>query len=253
MIVISDFDNTLYPHFDDELFRQNLEAVKKFRQAGDLFCLASGRNILSLERTWPEYNDYLDYIILENGAVCLDSKRDVLFQYAIEQNLAVKICQDIQSTFAGQTTFAYYHSGKEWQTLDNDVTKIRCWATDGATGSQILRDLTGKYGNHIQIFLDPNAIATRVDWIHDKEQYHAFVDIVSTQAGKENAVRRLSQMLSDDNIITIGDDLNDLGMLKQYNGYAMKNSTPEVLESISPTHTIDSVAELLYRLLGQKS
>lgn len=52
MIVFSDFDGTFYPHDNEEIFAANLQVVQSFRKAGNKFCLATGRNLSSLERAW---------------------------------------------------------------------------------------------------------------------------------------------------------------------------------------------------------
>ncbi len=71
MILVTDFDNTLYSHSDPQVLINNLQVAQSFRQAGNKFVLATGRNASSLSRVLPDFNKYFDYIILDNGAVCL--------------------------------------------------------------------------------------------------------------------------------------------------------------------------------------
>lgn len=253
MILFSDFDKTLYPHYDNAQFMRNLSAVEEFRQAGNLFGLASGRNLSSLQRAWPEYQQYLDYITLDNGAACFDAKGELLFQNVMVKDLVRQICEDIKSNcIADAAAFIYYDAMKDDLELTCDVTKLRCWVTSPVMADKILQRVEEKYGDAVQAFVDKDARISGVTRIAEAEKYKAFVDIVSAQAGKEKAIEQLSAKVTFDKITTIGDDINDLGMLEKYNGYAVRFATQEVLEKLPPDHVVGSVGELLNELI-QKS
>ena len=77
----------------------------------------------------------------------------------------------------------------------------------------------------MQLFLEKHAQITSVDWIIEPTRYHAFIDIMSIEAGKANAIKRLDSSSFSKlatRTITIGDDTNDIDMLKRYDGYAVK-------------------------------
>ncbi len=246
MIVVSDFDNTLHPYSDDATFAKNLEHIKRFRQTGNLFCLATGRNQASLKRAWPEYGDYLDYVIFDNGATCMDKHGDIMFEETISLTVAQEIVNRIITKLADDNiTFVFYHDSTEWEKLNQSVTKIRCWAPDLAAAQRVMAEIDPSFSDKVQGFIARDSTMSGIKWIENPEAYHAFVDIMSINAGKYNAIRRLCQSLPHERVITVGDDTNDLAMIKEYNGYAMRNSAPEVLEVANPARVVDSVAELL--------
>ena len=250
MIVISDFDDTLCPRDNAELFQKNLIAIQEFRQAGNQFCLATGRGHASLERIWPDYDKYLDYIILDNGAMCFNSDGKAVFEYTIPEDLTLQLSQNIASKFVDEIALVYYYNSREWPEIGKNITKVRCWTTSISVGDEVLNDILSKeYHGIIQAYLAKNIVMSSCDWISEPEKYRAFVDIMSIQAGKENAINQLLSILPQENVITIGDDTNDIGMLKEYDGYAVKTANPEVLSVISPNHIVDSVADLLYKLI----
>lgn len=76
---------------------------------------------------------------------------------------------------------------------------------------------------------------------------HDFViiDIVSKSAGKENAIKKLLDILNieKEQVITIGDGRNDIGMIKEYNGYSMETAEEDVKKSAS--NIFESVADAL--------
>lgn len=137
MILITDFDNTLYSHSDPQVLIDNLQVAQSFRQAGNKFVLATGRNASSLSRVLPDFNKYFDYIILDNGAFCLGQDNEIVFQYAIPEEIARSISRRVLGEYGDGVTFVYYHSAREWPTLDHDTTKIRCWATNVQIGNDV--------------------------------------------------------------------------------------------------------------------
>lgn len=76
------------------------------------------------------------------------------------------------------------------------------------------------------------------------------VDIVSKNAGKENAIRKLLEILNikKEQVVTIGDGRNDIAMIKEYNGYSMRTAEKAVQKSA--IKIFESVAEALNNLYG---
>lgn len=65
-ILASDYDNTFY--VNDEDIELNKKAVKKFRDAGNLFIIATGRSYMDLQKKVNTYNLVYDYAIIDHGA-----------------------------------------------------------------------------------------------------------------------------------------------------------------------------------------
>lgn len=250
MIAFSDFDNTLYLHADKTGFQRNLEKIQEFRRKGNLFCIATGRSQASLGRTWSDYEDYLDYGIFDNGAVCLDQFGEMVFQETIALTVVEEIARKIADKFGNDVQLVFYHDAKEWREPGDGTTKVRCWTKD-LVASQSICDMVGsEYGDEVQGFIARTAVMSSLGWIENPEEYISFVDIMSVRAGKYNAVKRLCKKFPDEKIVTVGDDTNDLEMIRGFDGYAMQNSMPEVLKAVKPGHVVGSVEELLEKLLG---
>lgn len=246
MIVFSDFDDTLHMRDDEAGFERNLGRIREFREKGNLFCIATGRSQSSLKRVWPGYSDYLDYAILDNGAVCLDGDGEVMFQETIRLALAEEIVGKILERFGGEVEFVFYHDAKEWPKLDGDVTKMRCWVKDVATSMAMCEGINLEYGKDVQGFVARTAVmSSAMNWVDNPGEYISFVDIMSAKAGKYNAIRRLMERYQGEKVVTVGDDTNDLAMIQGCDGYAMRNSVPEVLEVVKPGHVVGSVGEVL--------
>ena len=70
-IFFCDFDYTLYDHDNSHVTAENLRAVKRWREQGNLFVIATGRSLNELKVSLPDYRDYCDYLILNDGAVVM--------------------------------------------------------------------------------------------------------------------------------------------------------------------------------------
>ena len=75
------------------------------------------------------------------------------------------------------------------------------------------------------------------------------LDIVPLGIDKAEGLRRLYSMLavSEQEVITIGDELNDVAMLKTYTSYAMRQGNPLLIKFVNGL--VDSVAEIIWKEL----
>ena len=48
-ILGSDFDNTIFFLEDQEQTKKNIEAIRKFIEQGNIFCLITGRSFMDIE------------------------------------------------------------------------------------------------------------------------------------------------------------------------------------------------------------
>lgn len=252
MILFSDFDGTLCPRDNKKVFHENLVAVQKFRKAGNIFCLATGRSLSSLKRQWTDCQNYLDYIILDNGSVCIDNHEKVIFEHKIPHHTAQAILRQAIFSHETQTKFGlvYYHDMTERQSLDGDVTKIRCWVRNDKTAIKITETINCDFSEYAKAFPMLDVFPSGLSWLDTSVGFTAFVDIVPRDAGKERSVAKLARLLNFDikQVVTVGDDTNDLEMIKEFNGYAMKKSVPALLQAVEATHIVSSVANLITKL-----
>ena len=78
------------------------------------------------------------------------------------------------------------------------------------------------------------------------------IEIVSKQVDKSIAIEevRKAECVDIENIYTIGDSNNDIGMIKKYKGHAMQNSVEELKQYSLRTYL--SVSELIKDVLNEK-
>ena len=76
------------------------------------------------------------------------------------------------------------------------------------------------------------------------------MDIVAKGVGKAYGLKKVQAQFNArwEDVITVGDNLNDVDMLQAFTSYAMENGV-EVVKKIA-AHTTKSVTDLIYRELN---
>ena len=86
---VSDFDRTLY--VNGAVSERNIEAVKQWQRKGNLFFIATGRNLASIKEQLGFFDLEPDGLILNNGAAIMDKEGKLLLCRIIEKKTALKI------------------------------------------------------------------------------------------------------------------------------------------------------------------
>lgn len=231
-------------------FERNLEAISRFRAAGNKFALATGRGLASVLRGFPNYREYVDYLVLDNGALCL-GQNGVLFDYLIPEETARRLVNYTCEYAAGHRVgFTFYNSqGQESKELSGSQTKIRIWVDDDDFMGKMNAELSERFKQDNVIFFTGHRAALALIHFRPDAGYSCLLDATPAAAGKEAAIKRLSGILGDKEVITVGDGNNDLGMIQKFEGYIMSSAAPFLLAEVDESHHADSVAGLIDQLL----
>ncbi len=245
-ILGSDFDGTLNVGGIDEA---KCEAIRTWRRAGNLFGLVSGRGpafLRWLQTTYPALE--LDFLVAYNGAFTVDAcgnALDTVECYGVPAAELTATLMDWGCPFV-------FVNGEKSYTVRRDGDPLR----DGECYlSELPRDLP--FFRQISVQLDtPAEAATVTRKLRDAYgsrlnplQNNICIDIVDPTVNKAEGLRRLAARLggAEVDIIAVGDNLNDLDMLKAFPSYAMENGVEEVKQAAG--RTVKSVTELILREL----
>lgn len=250
MILFCDFDGTLHRREINGDFERNKEAIKRFRTAGNQFVIATGRSLMSLLDDFPDYLEYSDYLIADNGAFCLKDG-ELLFEYVIPEGEAREIAEFIKAKAGDEhkVIFTFHTSRHEPSEPDGDVTKLRIWIDKDEFMYELDEALSDRFEKDglVSFAWSKDALA-KIGFFPDGG-VSCLMDITPKGAGKENALERLAETLGDERIVAVGDSMNDMGMLRRFNGYIMRNAFPELLDDFDESHRVDSVADLIDNLM----
>ena len=234
MIIFADFDGTLYPHDDDQTVKANLAALKNWRAVGNKFCITTGRSIRSLIRQMPELQELSDYYIVDSGSIILDQNQSKIKTFNFDPSV-VEAVTNFSKTLPEIPKVVYYTANSENEIVKTEgITKMRYWFMNVDQLNPVCDELKKEF---------PVLAFSQIALEDGKGQ--GFVEIIPQGFGKSNAIKFLQQFtnIPAQEIITIGDGLNDFEMVKDFNGYAIRNSE---LSTYDPSlKTASSVAEMI--------
>lgn len=242
-ILVSDYDNTFY--LSDVDIQINKKAVKAFRNNGNKFIIATGRSYLALKSKIEKYNIDYDFIIINHGATIIGKNNEIIYNFIIENEILNSLKKDLKIE-EYNIEYLNYKSEKQETNVyfccscfdsrvdfsNNDLTKIAVVYNDNIDVSKLVQDINKKYPMINAYLVSKNMI-----------------EIISSNINKSKAISLLADYYNLDStcIYTVGDGYSDISMIKDYQGYAMKNSVPE-LNHIA-IKSVDSVSQLIYEIM----
>lgn len=111
----SDFDGTLYFHTQPEGLRApDMEAVRRFRSAGGLFGISTGRSVHSILSELKGHTD-IDFCICASGGLLLDGQGQVLEIHPLARETA----RQLHDRYVKQTWGIVFHDGWDVYAIEN--------------------------------------------------------------------------------------------------------------------------------------
>ena len=229
-ILVSDYDQTFY--ISDEDIEKNIIAVNEFRKRGNIFVIATGRSYFDFKSQVNLYCLEYDYVILNHGTTILDNKDNIISNFSIENEIIESLKNDLDieksvdgfccSRLESRVDFDY-----------KDLTKINIKYDSENETKYIYNLIKEKYSNSVELYYVNNKI----------------LEIISNKINKSKAISLLLNKLNmvKDNVYTIGDGYNDIEMIKDFNGYAMKNAVEDLKLNVEKEY--NSVFEFIYEIM----
>ena len=250
-IAITDFDGTLKP-FDQKIPPSTIDAIQRWRAAGNKFGIATGREISMLNHDLSNYDITTDFVICVNGAVVFDKDRNILQSMRIARPLKVRllslpliadtdyamICFCERCSFSLRSDSNYIPTDiappiSFAEVIErDDVVQfgIKFETIEQASDAQLLieHEIPQLRGNQNRIFLDVN-----VRPVDKKFGIDALLDKTGWRGNE---------------LFVIGDDKNDLPMITGFNGYTVIRA-PEFMHKAA-RKVYDSVGDMLLNNLN---
>lgn len=245
-IIGSDFDGTLNFGGIDDKKRQ---AISRWRSAGNLFVLVSGRHSANVRDLHIQQDFPCDYFIGSNGAVIRNDNNEVvhadccdlrylkpLIRYMLELDCPAALVH------AEQDWFFTYRSMEAADrepacTLETmppvtSYTQVTTWMPTEEEAVAVAQKIRQRFGQ----------------WFNPL-QNGTSVDIVRADVNKAKGLLRLMELVgaNHEDMITVGDNINDADMIREFRSYAMENGVQaikDLADFVTP-----GVAELIQREL----
>ncbi len=236
-LIASDVDGTLIKDSTPDLYPEMVEAIRRLKEKGILFCAASGRQYESLRNVFREVADDIAYIA-ENGAHIRYQNRNIsvtpMKRKHIEGIMAMLRpyygeCETVISTANGSLvesknqefidllTYGYHNTFRQVEDVlkeEDEIIKIAVYRKNS------IRDLGER------LFIP--AWSSKVKACMAGEEW---VDFMDRSVDKGNGLKILEEHLGirKEESMAFGDNNNDVGMmLAAGTSYAVANAVDEV-------------------------
>lgn len=225
-IIGSDYDGTLnYGGIDDK----KLAAIEKWRNAGNIFALVSGRGPDGVLELYEEKKFGCDYLVANNGAVILKPDGTEIYVAKCDPSLAKPLVKQL------------FDNGCEWAHVQTNfycrvfADKNNC-TKEGEYTLENMPDVPyfSQINTQLPTFEESAKVTASVkEAFGDKLnplQNGECLDIVRKDINKATGLYKLAEILAakGEDIIAVGDNINDTHMIAEFRSYAMDNAVDSI-------------------------
>lgn len=224
-IIASDYDGTLN---HGGIGEEKRKAIKKWREKGNKFGIVSGRMAYDLLKIYKKDELELDFLLACNGAVIMTTNGEILREDRIDGAVLMPFLDFLFSL------------GADWAVIQSD----RGYIIDENDNDRLPEEFTRKtlpqikYFNQVSTILEDDKEAEAVTKAI-KEKFGATlnplqngrcIDVVSTAMNKAQGLYNYLEIVggSYEDMITVGDNINDTHMIKEFRSYAMANGVQAI-------------------------
>lgn len=247
-LAASDYDGTLCRN--GRVAPEDIESIKKWRQAGHLFGLATGRDLNMARHAVEAWAFDFDFLICASGAAIYDHNLNPICLSRLKDGIAAEV-------FSHKMAETSLHL--ELSTVDNTYVEVKSpdsWfpglgvpfvAIDNKT-ALTMTDL-------VQISLtyytpgEAQAAAAAVsrdfgDYLTPNQNGYC-LDITAKGLDKAVGIHKLIETAQwpVKKVITIGDGENDLPMMRHWGGFTVNTAQPHIINQAAKA--FDSVGRML--------
>jgi|GEM_PF-2173113 len=231
-MLVSDYDGTLKSDLKNLMI--NIEVIKKFRKQGNLFTISTGRSYESIKTECDRYGIEYDFLNCYDGSVLFDDQDNLLFANKFTRSDLIALAVTLPGV--------------------KEIKKINYYGTHGLV--DVDRQTVGREDQsdvvminlRLQLFKKLKSYMSGFEKDYPNIKFAQIFNevFIKDDFDKSNGIQELENYLngevSRDNIITVGDNLNDLKLLQEYNGYKMLTSYPRMygkgLKTTREVHTL---------------
>lgn len=232
-ILFTDYDNTLFRNSEE--IKENIKYINEFISKGNIFCVASGRSYSDILPELKKYNIPFHYLVLDNGANIYDKDINLLYSYYMDDNVSKSIYDLICNNKYLIIKNIYSVDTKDSNYLNN-CTKMNFVFNNINEGYRLKEYVDNNYSGFVNSYL-----SLKSDRIS--------LEIISCKTNKGNGVKLVSELnnIDKDNVYVIGDNNNDIEMIKLFNGYSVNTAINEL--KIVSKKSYDGVYKLIKEIL----
>lgn len=237
-IICSDYDGTFNY---GGVTKKRLEVIKKWRNDGNLFCIVSGRPkdfYFELKKAGIE----LDYLLSCNGALITDGNYNTVGDIKCETLTAKELTDYL---FLLGCPFSYICCGETYKVKNPDFPEA-----EGEIGFPEEVINFNQISTALPTFEEAAEVTEKINKTYalhvNALQNGRCIDIVPFGMDKARGIYALLELTGGkyEDVIAVGDNINDEAMIKEFFSYAMENGVQSVKDLANAT--VKSVDELVF-------
>lgn len=213
-ILVSDYDGTLFSDLSN--LHLNICAIKEFREKGNLFVISTGRTYKSIMGQIETHKIPYDYVMCNDGLVLFDKEGNILNSHEMDKEHIKEIVELAKEDFNIEKILFYGNHSEIKISNSDDIDNNTI--VELQFRKRFLKDIRKSI-----TFFEKNYPSIGIS----KYGRDYFIKEKFTKKdGLDFLVELLNDEVKKENVITVGDNKNDLEMLKEYNGYKVLSSYP---------------------------
>ena len=242
-IIASDYDGTLN---HSGISVADKIAIEKFRKEGNKFGIVTGRDLEMA--TWVIYDlekvgIEIDFVICCTGGIILSFDGEIIsakkqktgeyineiLNYARTLSLGVfRVSNEMTTCYADRKNRI-----KQDFSAISEMTQANAWFEKEEDAEKFLQYVIKNHKDDISIFRNGGSI-----------------DMPPYGVSKVSGIYDYASLYKDAKIYTVGDNLNDIPMIKEFEGYAVSNAKEETKKVAK--HQCDRIADMIEEIMKEK-
>ncbi|MBE6800502.1 MAG: HAD-IIB family hydrolase [Ruminococcaceae bacterium] len=229
-IIASDYDGTLNHGGIDE---KKKNAISRWRKEGNIFSVVSGRGAPDLIRIYNKNSFECDYLIADNGAVIMKPNGVIVCEDKIDVSVAKPF---LEFLFSQGCKWGYVQTSFPCRVFkDNDFEEYdedECFIFEELPEFPYIYQINTALESFEEAARVTEAIKEKFGDVLNPLQNGTCIDIVSVNMDKAKGIYKFIELLGAEyeDVITVGDNINDKDMIKEFRSYAMENAVPLIKE-----------------------
>lgn len=225
-LLVSDYDNTLCTLKSS--ISLNVDTIKKFRDSGHKFVIATGRCFNSIKQMTDTYKIPYDYLICNDGSIIFDSNGKILHVNYLKNYEISNVLEYLRFKKQYFEEVHLYNENDRTNNFNN-IIEIEAILKSLKDVKQVIHNINSSL-NNIEVH---------------RSKKHIFI---KNHANKSTAIKELIEIINmnKEDVYTVGDNTNDIEMVRDYNGYNMLFSTPALYKNSKGT--VLSVKQLIKKI-----
>jgi len=229
-LLFSDFDRTLY--VNKNITQENLDAINKWQEMGNLFIITTGRYKKSIIEQMKNFSLKPDYYICNNGAVILDKEQNTIFFKYIPNQEIEQIIQYIYKNYENSLEII---EKERTIKIMNDVGIDNHHSVDTILDKEHISSIKDVVQIHKKFDTEErvNDLISNLN-IRFRDSLVAYanvlnVDIVAKGINKSTGIDFICKGIKNiEDILVIGDSYNDIEMVEKYNGFTVEHGNEDI-------------------------